>query len=181
MTTALSASAKKIMPAIASLISHSRERHAILSSFLVIALSTGTGSRRMREGRGALEGSATVWRRIFERLITREFLRAGNYLKVYASMGWSFLAKSPERESGRERSSGHDHADRVVDRGLCISGPPFTHPPRKIDGQMEENDQGEANTRAPEKALRYAPRCAIRIKERGKCKADDRHRTRERH
>src|SRR5690349_11884602 len=85
MTTALSASAKKIMPAIASLISHSRERHAILSSFLVIALSTGTGSRRMREGRGALEGSATVWRRIFERLITRECVRAGTYRPVTAA------------------------------------------------------------------------------------------------
>jgi hypothetical protein len=69
----------------ANLISHSRDRQATRSSFFVNALSAGTGWRLMREPGWALLGSATVGRRIFERLITRECLRAGAYRPVTAN------------------------------------------------------------------------------------------------
>lgn len=70
MTAALIASAKKITPAIASLISHSCDVHQALRESCC-SCCTCSGSRRIRDGRAWMDG-----RRIFERLITRTLVRA---------------------------------------------------------------------------------------------------------
>src|SRR6059058_4073047 len=80
-TTAAIARAKKVIPAIAKQISHSRDVH---HTFWVrrSACLTATGSRRMRDGRGC--SSRTVFLPSFNGSLIRPKLRAIAYFPVSA-------------------------------------------------------------------------------------------------